>query len=239
MIAEAIDRILRLSEPNLVHMDDRTYSDKTLTLIGPPRCAPFSFERLAGFIDYIANQRDDLNTETVVIVVEGPRSVRLLGALSSVDRSRECYTAAECAVSPFKFGDRIGVEDFVIRIQTQFEETPDRERLVKMVSSMSVEEAVTIADDGYSQKIATRAGVTLLHTTKVANPFSLAPFRTFVEVAQPTSPFLFRIHQNNGQMTCGLYECDNGKWKIDAVKSIQSWIADKLGKAKIKIPVLA
>jgi hypothetical protein len=61
------------------------------------------------------------------------------------------------------------------------------------------------------------------------NPFKLKPFRTFREVDQPESPFIFRVHQQAEEMPkCALYEADGGAWKLQAMKNIGDYLKEKL-----------
>nr|ABP73607.1 hypothetical protein [Bacillus thuringiensis] len=70
----------------------------------------------------------------------------------------------------------------------------------------------------------------------VPNPVSLQPYRTFVEVAQPESDFIFRMKDGP---RCSLYEADGGAWKLEAIKNIKEYLnaelADEIENKKVFI----
>ena len=67
------------------------------------------------------------------------------------------------------------------------------------------------------------------------NPVTLRPYRTFNEVEQPASQFVFRI---NKLANLALFEADGGKWKLEAVESIANYLKNELASNK-KITILA
>jgi hypothetical protein len=68
----------------------------------------------------------------------------------------------------------------------------------------------------------------------------LAPFRTFRELKQPESEFVFRVHPGG---TCSLNEADGGAWKIAAVNAIADWLANRLKTSAVEgigdIPIIS
>jgi hypothetical protein len=64
----------------------------------------------------------------------------------------------------------------------------------------------------------------------------LSPYRTFREVAWPESEFVFRLRSRGGGVPeCALFEADGGKWKLDEVVTIETW----LDAQNLNIPVIA
>ena len=78
-------------------------------------------------------------------------------------------------------------------------------------------------------------GVASLAQAKTPNPVTLRPYRTFNEVAQPASQFVFRI---NKSANLALFEADGGKWKLEAVERIANYLKNELASNK-KITILA
>ena len=64
----------------------------------------------------------------------------------------------------------------------------------------------------------------------------LRPFRTFLEVEQPESEFLLRVHPEEG---IGFFEADGGIWKLEAKKNIADYfntnLADLIEAGKVVI----
>ena len=57
------------------------------------------------------------------------------------------------------------------------------------------------------------------------NPVLLRPYRTFTEVEQPASQFIFRAKANGDEgITYKLTEADGGAWKSEAMKNVQEYL---------------
>lgn len=61
----------------------------------------------------------------------------------------------------------------------------------------------------------------------VPSPCSLQPFRTFLEVEQPASQFIFRM-RGDRSIECALFEADGGAWKREAMRNVKEYLTDKL-----------
>jgi hypothetical protein len=64
---------------------------------------------------------------------------------------------------------------------------------------------------------------------KIRARVTLAPYRTFREVEQPRSEFLFRLRNKapDNLPECALFEADGGRWKLDAMLTIKEWLKDR------------
>ncbi|WP_235888509.1 RusA family crossover junction endodeoxyribonuclease [Streptococcus pneumoniae] len=60
---------------------------------------------------------------------------------------------------------------------------------------------------------------------KAPNPVTLRPYRTFSEVEQPASLFVFRIDK---QANMALFEADGKRWVADAVGNIAAYLKEQL-----------
>lgn len=135
----------------------------------------------------------------------------------------------------FQWGTWHEADDFIIALQAKFGQTPDRDKLVKILGNLSGGVLRTSTDDGISQSVSVRAGVTLLGEEKISNPVTLRPYRTFHDVEQPASPFVVRLKQDKDQAPkIALFEADGGLWKRTAIESIYTY----LSAAKLAVPVL-
>lgn len=83
------------------------------------------------------------------------------------------------------------------------------------------------SDDGITQQVMAKQGAMLASDVKISPIIRLAPFRTFIEVGQPESEFLFRISDGN---SFALYEADGGAWKIKAKTNIRMFFEDALAE---------
>ena len=96
---------------------------------------------------------------------------------------------------------------------------------MKVVGNIKEENVRQVGDDGVSQSVVAKTGVATVEDVKVPNPVILAPYRTFVEVDQPESAFVFRM--KNGPLAA-LFEADGGAWRNSAIEAVSSYLAEEL-----------
>ena len=98
-------------------------------------------------------------------------------------------------------------------------------------------EAGTVAeygDDGVSQKAAIKTGIASKGEAIIPSPIKLKPYRTFLEVSQPESDFVFRMKESMG-VFCALFEADGGAWKMDAMEYIKWYLEDRLPEEQLTV----
>jgi hypothetical protein len=240
MIQEALSYLVEIGKQQLYReqIGGLEYANQDLKLIKPPRAAALGFARLQGFADFVNLKNEAIDAEHVIIHVASPARVDFVSTLTEFYRDREAYAAAVYAIAGFPFREFMTPDNFVIAVQSLIvdDDKGERGRLLEIVGNAAAEQITTSTDDGVSQTIAAKSGVTLLKKKEVQNPFTLSPYRTFAEVTQPASSFILRARQSGEhQMPMfALFECDNGAWQIDAIASIAEWL-----KAKVAVPVLA
>ena len=95
---------------------------------------------------------------------------------------------------------------------------------------MHKEDAIkSISDDGVSQAATIKTGVASVNDVKVPNPVVLAPFRTFPEISQPESKFIFRMQSGP---RAALFEADGGAWRNEAMMKIKACLEEQLKEIK-------
>lgn len=104
---------------------------------------------------------------------------------------------------------------------------PGVDYLLDLLSRMSKDSGVTTRDNGVSQEVEARQGVSLKALVQVKPRVALRPFRTFLEVEQPESEFLLRLDDDGN---VGLFEADGGMWQQTAKASITAYFEDKLAE---------
>jgi hypothetical protein len=82
-----------------------------------------------------------------------------------------------------------------------------------------------------------KAGVIKLNSIAVKNPVTLTPYRTFREVWQPESKFVFRLRGGDEKNSpqCALFEAAGEAWRIDCIKNIKSYLLGMISD----IPIIA
>jgi hypothetical protein len=122
------------------------------------------------------------------------------------------------------------VEEFIIALTSLFEDSPDRERMVKFVSRVHGGETFTLSDDGVTQIAEVRKSASGAVTEKETAPkiVELQPFRTFRDIGQPKSSFLLRLRLDDKIVEACLFEADGGRWRNAAIKAIQTFLEENL-----------
>ena len=97
--------------------------------------------------------------------------------------------------------------------------------MLNYASAIKIDKGAEIADNGISQVTTIKTGVSTLAHAKAPNPVTLKPYRTFLEVDQPESKFVFRINDTPG---CALFEADGGIWRAAAKENIAEYLHNNL-----------
>lgn len=116
-------------------------------------------------------------------------------------------------------------EKAIIELRSQFAQNKGTEYLLDLLSRISKDSGVTTSDNGVSQSVEARQGVSLKAKVTVEPRVSLRPYRTFQEVQQPESEFLLRLDDD---ANVGLFEADGGMWKLKARETIKEFLSEQL-----------
>ena len=92
--------------------------------------------------------------------------------------------------------------------------TNDVDYILSLLSHMSVDQSVKSDDNGVTQTVQVRKGVSFVENQRVRPIVKLAPYRTFQEVSQPESEFVFRVYDDR---SISLTAADGGMWKMEAI----------------------
>ena len=178
---------------------------------------------LSGMVNYIKSNIERIDNK-LILHVKDERTISLKGVLE-IDGSRELLATAKAIVPEFDFDRYYDVESFNIALQSKFVPNEDRETLLQVVGNVSEDNIKTIGDDGVSQAVTINQGVASKSTVKVPNPVELAPYRTFLEVEQPTSQFVFRMKDGP---SAAIFEADGGAWRNQAIINIREYFKKEL-----------
>lgn len=224
MLKNALQYIIGLSEPSIHEINGETYSDKQLHRIKHnPKADPIRMNTLSSLIEYLTSGIDVL-PERLFIHVQSPTKVSVFSSLD-FDRDRECLVEVNAQVPAFHFDNFIDHETFCINLQSKFLDNQDRALLLKFAGTIEAGSLAEYGDDGISQKATVKTGIASKGEALVPSPVSLVPFRTFVEVPQPMSSFVFRMKQDKySGINCALFEADGGAWKLDAMTNIKEYL---------------
>lgn len=126
-------------------------------------------------------------------------------------------------------------EGIVVLLQTCFvRNAGDWVKALTVAGNVSDGVTRDFSDDGISQAGTIRSGIASMADVAMPNPVQLAPYRTFPEIEQPLSSFVFRARSGGGDSkpTFALFESDGGAWRIEAMQRISDWLGAEAEKVK-------
>ncbi|MDH6371791.1 hypothetical protein M2444_003590 [Paenibacillus sp. PastF-3] len=222
MLKEAFQYIVGLGNKEIKTVGEQTYATGNLELVAEATTTTLKVRNLSGIVEYIQNDYD--SQPPVLIHIESPTEVRVLSTFNR-DKRRNILVQAEALLPTIPFKNFISVEEFIILLQSCFVQSVDRDTLLKVVGNIKEDNVKTTGDDGISQSVTAKTGITAVADVKLPNPVTLKPFRTFVEISQPTCSFVFRMQDGP---RAALFEADGGAWKLQAMADIKEYLTKSL-----------
>ncbi|HEL2341536.1 TPA: hypothetical protein U0J94_000305 [Streptococcus suis] len=218
--------------------DGREYYDanKTRMVELDPKRYPRTLElsTLTSLVEYLKSDLNGMQDQRLIVAVEKNDEVCVWSENDEFEH-RTLLVDVKARVPELTFGRFISSEQFNIMLQSNFIDDADGGALLDFASALKIENGAEIEDNGVSQVATVKTGVASLAKGKVPNPVDLRPYRTFNEVEQPASKFVFRIDKN-AQMA--LFEADGKRWVQEAVGNIAAYLKAELADLE-HITVLA
>lgn len=215
-------------DPKVVEINGDTYCDKQLTRYHRfPFSDAINISTLTALVDYIKGKPEELRA-SMILHVESPTTVRLYSGLID-ERKREHLIRAEAIINQFSFDHAYDQERFLIELQANFLETEDLKTIMQVAGNIKSGTTANYSDDGVSQKTTVKMGVEL-NDVIVPNPVKLRPYRTFAEIEQPESSYVFRIMDTDRGPAFKLVEADGGLWKNGTMKKIKEYLEYELAE---------
>ena len=235
MLAKMIDKIVSLKETKTFEIGGQTYADSQLTRIPPhvdrPECIEVS--GLDGICKLIRTELAKLDT-VVMVQAKAHNAVEVMTTYLG-DFSRNVLYKAKADAPGLRTGFR-GREVALIELRSLFIPNEGTAYLLDLLSRMTDENSVTTRDNGVTQQVEAKQGVSLNMLVDIKPRVQLQPFRTFLEIAQPESEFLIRVDPQEG---IGFFEADGGIWKLEAKKNIADYfnthLADLIEASKVVV----
>jgi len=230
MIREALEYLVNIgvkSDP-VLRVDDKPYSIEKLYPVKEIGPAALEFNFLDSLVTYLKADPDFWTRIKLIIEIKSP--VELALHTQIVGNFNERLTPVQCTalVSEFPWGRFISPEEFIIMAQSRFVETEDLAKIRSIVGNVKSEEVFQFSDDGISQQVTAKSGVARVENVVIPPRVKLAPYRTFVEIEQPESEFVFRAKKADALPCFALFEADGGAWRIEAMKRIKAYLEEQL-----------
>ena len=220
--------ILAAEDPKTVNINGKTYCTKDLVRYdAPEKAAPISATTLTSLVDYIKENREELRDRMIIQVVNETKVLLYSGLLA--ERDRETLFEVNALLPRFEYGREYDQESFLISMQSCFKESDDREAVTMLASNIVNTQEATFSDNGTTQQAVMKTGITTKDNVLVPNPVNLIPYRTFLEVEQPASDFVFRVSEGRGGAPVfKLVAADGGVWKSQAVANVKAYLMEAL-----------
>ena len=227
-LKETLKYIVGMRKPEIFEIDGEKYSDKDLIRIcHNPKARVIELTTLRSLVDYIKSKSDTMEDKMIVHVVS-PTQVQLYSQLD-LDRVREYMVEVNAELPHFPFDKFIGHEQFIIGVQSKFIPNNDADLLLKFAGTVEGGTIADYGDDGVSQKATVKTGLASKSDAVIPSPVTLEPYRTFTEVEQPKSQFVFRMKEDKYEgVQCALFEADGGAWKLYAMGNIKKYLEREL-----------
>ena len=227
-------------EPKLLTIEGKTYCNKSLNKYHNFDMADsLKVNTLTSIVDYIKGKPEELR-ESILIHICSPVKVILLSGLID-ERNREALIGSDAIVNEFQFDHYYDQERFLIELQANFLNTEDLLKIRQVAGNIQAGTTANYDDDGISQKTTIKSGIANNTDVIVPNPVRLCPYRTFAEIEQPESSYVFRIKDTEKGPLFKLVEADGGLWKNEVMKKIKEYLESQLESelAKYHITVIA
>lgn len=231
-IKQAIEFITALAvkaeKPEKIEFNGKTYCTKDLRRYGKAdKAEPIKATTLTSLVDYIKESREELRERMIIQVVD-PETVLLYSGLLE-ERDRETLFRVDALLPRFEYGREYEQEAFLIAMQACFMPSEHRSAVTILASNIVNTEQETYSDDGTTQQVVMQSGITTKEKALVPNPVTLIPYRTFLEVEQPASEFIFRVSKGrSGVPVFKLVDADGGLWKAQAMDNVKQYLMKAL-----------
>ena len=225
MIKEAMAYLLELKKDEIVQTGGRNYStDRLIPVVEPVRDA-FGMHTLEGLL----NWTESSDAQECFIQVVNWKRVIAVSKLFGDFKQRDMFVEVNLLDRDrFPFGRYLELEEFIIKLQCTFVDTPQKKAIIDMLAKVDTSEVIQSEDDGIAQKVVTKNEINRRQKTDIAPIAKLRPYRTFCEVEQPESPFLLRLQHVKGDLpSATMFEADGGAWKIEAVDNIATLLKNE------------
>lgn len=226
MLKEFVEKIESLAlKGKLITLENgRVMSAYPLNPVKEPEVACLHCHTLTAIKDYIGSIDGNPN---MMVHVEDWNAVRLTGQVFGRERQRECFIESKAYDIKHQFNISIPLKQFIVYIQSSFVQDEVTSTILRVLGSVVQGREAEYTDDGLTQRVTARAGVTRREVVDLPNPVTLRPFRTFMDIEQPASLFVLRLNagRDGEQPTVSLTEADGGAWKNQVIASIKEFFA--------------
>lgn len=225
MLAEFLQELIVRTAPTefLTTNNDKVFSKELFNppLPDEPLYPTVVVHSLAGFCDALG-----ISTLVSVIVCSA-REVVALGPEFGQRRQRDVFVKATCP-TPLKSWNYQPLEDFRIHLVTSFAPTAARAALLERIATVKDEAITTSEDDGVTQKVTAKVGISSVGQVALPPVIKLAQVRSFEDVEQIETPYLFRLRKGTMGIEAALFEVQTG-WETKQARLVAESVKGMIG----------
>ncbi len=228
MLKTFIEKIesMALKGAGIVEVDGRKLCAVPMNPIRQSMPDALKVRTLQGVINYIATTNREDDQDNLVINVESYNMVRLCSKLVGAEQQRAEFCRAEPFEVKHQFGMNLPLDQFLVYVQSCFVQDGNTAKILRTLGNVVVGATAEYSDDGVTQHVTARTGITRKEVVDLPNPVPLRPYRIFAELEQPESLFVLRVQMEEGKApSASLTEADGGAWKNQAIASIKEFFA--------------
>lgn len=194
-----------------------------------PAVVPLMTNTLQSVVEFVnSHEWDDL-----VIHIRDEKSIFVYSDIKFEEECRRDHfltaVADVCDLTLDRFMD---LEDFNLMMQSCFVESESRAEILACIGSVEDVNSRTLNDDGISQSITVKTGVTTKSKALVPNPVTLMPYKTFSEIEQPNIQYIFRMGDGPRAL---LRTVGNPTWRVETIKKIKAYLIENINNENIVI----
>lgn len=245
MLRNAMEWIRVNTAPNIREIDGTSWSDRTMHKIrNVMNMEKVELFTLTSLVEYLQSGIDVPNEFVghIFINVTAPDHVIVYSDANKNNYYTRTAVADVNAMLPaVKIGRWVDQTEFCIMMRANFIDReytdadgillPDTDKgaLISVASNIISGSIAEYEDTGISQRATLKTGIQEQEDKLLPEKVVLRPYRTFLEVEQPRSEFIFRAQDSRGDgVQLALYEADGGRWKLDAMAAVKSYLEERL-----------
>ncbi|MCM1427102.1 MAG: hypothetical protein NC118_10900 [Eubacterium sp.] len=247
MILKAMDWIEKHTAPHIQKIDGVEWTDKALNRVQNIKSIEsLHFYTLTSLVEYLKSKVDVPNEfiQHIFVNVNSPDKILVYSGVNKDNYYDRTQIAEVDAMLPaVKIGQWVDQTAFCIMVRANFidngpieaentlQNDTDKNALISVASNIVSGTIAQYEDTGISQKATLKTGIQESEDKLLPEKVTLRPYRTFMEVEQPKSEFLFRAQDDKyAGVQLALHEADGGKWKLDAMASIKEYLKEQLSE---------
>lgn len=218
-------------EPEIIEHEGVDYvkTSKGYEQLRKPQTRKIEVNSLSGLVKMIRNSINDAQDGvqgiyTPFIVNLDFNCIEVMSALNN-DKTRNYLVEANPMIPNLNMGRNMSVEEMIILLSTAYVPTENTDKFIKSISSLRIVEEVNFDDDGIGQTVTAKQGASMNKSFQVQPIVKLKPIRTYAEIEQVESKFLFRVNKDG---TVCLREADGGQWKYEVQSRIVNYLESNL-----------